>query len=184
MPPNVPSTSGRSSQAPWNNPTTAPEAPGGPTLAVRIRPLDGILTGLAASAIAGALWWGATTAINGSTDSVELWHLGSLLVGLIVAQGVLVGARHGGLVAGLLAVVFSTLTVVVAVYFISRSQLIIGFTDAGQTSDVPLWQGWSEAIDVYRSWWDFDQSRVLMWLGAPLVAALVAGWPGRRPIGS
>ncbi len=78
--------------------------------------------------------------------------------------------------SGLLALVLSAVAVVVTVYFIDRSLTIIGLTDAGRTSDIPLWQGWSEAIDVYRSWWDFDQTRVLMWLGA-------AWWrrPHRRP---
>lgn len=181
IPPTVPTTSGRASQAPWGNPATAPEAPGGPALVVRTRPFDGILTGLAASAIAGSIWWGAAVAIASKTD-FELWHLGSIIVGLIVGVGVLTGSRRGGLVSGLGALVLSAATVVVTVYFIDRSLTIIGLTDAGRTSDIPLWQGWSEAIDVYRSWWDFDQTRVLMWLGGPLVAVLIAGRPDRRPI--
>ncbi|WP_421118980.1 hypothetical protein ACE2AJ_16665 [Aquihabitans daechungensis] len=150
-------------------------------MVVRTRILDGIRTGIAASAIAGAIWWGAATAIASSTD-FELWHLGSVLVGLIVGQGVLTGSRRGGLVSGLLALVLSILTVIVTVYFIDRSTMIIGLTDAGRTSDVPLWQGFSEAIDTYEAWWEFDPTRVLMWGLGPLIAVAIAGWPNRRPI--
>ncbi|MCU1372115.1 MAG: hypothetical protein JWO77_3309 [Ilumatobacteraceae bacterium] len=183
LPPSVPSASNRASSAPWNNPTTNTDPDAVTQAVVKTRVLDGILTGIAASAIAGFAWWGATTAINGATESFELWHLGSALVGLIIGYGVLLGARRGGLVSGLLALVLTAATVLVAVYFIERSQTIISLTDAGRTSDVPLWQGISGFTDTYWSWWDFDRTRPLMWLLGPLVAVLVAGWPGRRPPG-
>ncbi len=148
---------------------------------VRTRVLDGILTGLAASAIAGALWWGVSYAIATNTD-VDQWHLGSILVGLIVGQGVLTGSRRGGAVSGLIALVLASLTVLVTVYFIDRSQMIIGLTDAGRSSDVPLWSGFGTVIDVYRAWWEFDPSRPAMWLLGPAAAVATAGWPGRRPL--
>jgi hypothetical protein len=170
----------RASQPPWNNPTmTSPDAT--PQLVVKTRVFDGILTGLAASAIAGFVWWGLAVAVATRTE-FEFWHLGSVLVGLIVGIGVLTGTRRGGLVSGLLALVFASLTVLVTVYFIDRSQTIIALTDAGRTSDIPLWQGFTNAVDVYRNWWDFDQTRPLMWVLGPLVAVLIAGWPNRRPI--
>jgi hypothetical protein len=181
MPPTVPSASARTSQAPWTKPTTAPDAPGGPPLIIKTRVLDGILTGIAASAIAGALWWAGAVALLQKSD-VEQWHLGSVLVGLIVGQGVLTGSRRGGFVSGLLALVFSVATVAATVYFIDRSEMIIALNDAGRTSDVPLWQGFSSALDVYRGWWEFDQSRPAMWGLGPIIAVLIAGWPGRRPL--
>jgi hypothetical protein len=178
----VPSASSRTSQAPWSQPATAPaDAP--PRLVVKTRPFDGILTGLAASAIAGVIWWGVSVAILNKQPDFELWHAGAALVGLIVGCGVLVGSRRGGLVSGFLAVVFTVATILVTVYFIDRSQTILVLADAGRTSDIPLWQGVSDVVDTYQRWWDYDQTRVLMWIGGPLVAALVAGWPGRRPIG-
>jgi hypothetical protein len=145
-------------------------------LVIKTRVLDGMLTGLASAAIAGALWWAIATAA-----AAEQWHVGAALVGLIVGQGVLIGSRRGGLVSGLLALVFSTLTVVVAVYFIDRSQMIIAFNDAGRTSDIPLWQGFTAAKEMYRGWWQYDQSKALLWLLGPVLAVLIAGWPGRRP---
>lgn len=180
MPPNVPSASGRTSQAPWSNPATS--ADGAPPLAIRTRFFDGVLTGLGASVIAGLVWWGVSVAIATSAPDFELWHLGSVLVGLIVGQGVLTGARRGGVVAGLLALVFSVLTVLVTVYFIDRSLMIIGLTDAGRTTDVPLWQGFGAVTDLYQAWWDFDPTRPAMWLLAPVIAVAIAGWPGRRPV--
>lgn len=183
MPPSIPSTSGRTSQAPWSNPTTAPPPVEGAPVRVVTRPLDGILTGLAASAVAGVIWWAAATAIARSQPDFALWHLGSILVGLIVGIGVLVGSRKGGVASGLIALVLSTATVLVTVYFIDRSQTIIALNDAGRSSDIPLWQGASGFTDVYRTWWDYDRSHALMWLGGPVGAVLVAGWPGRRPPG-
>ncbi|MGN6696267.1 MAG: hypothetical protein ACTHN0_18965 [Aquihabitans sp.] len=183
MPPAVPSTSGRTSQAPWNNPTTADVPAEGAPLVVATRPLDGILTGLAASALAGVLWWAGASAVAKNQPDFGLWPLGSILVGLIVGVGVLVGSRRGGLVSGLIALVLSTATVLVTVYFIDRSITISAFAAAGRTSDIPLWQGASAFTDVYRDWWDYDRNHALMWLGAPIVAVLVAGWPGRRPVG-
>ena len=173
----MPSASGRGSQAPWNNPTTVTVPTGAPSLVVKTRVLDGALTGIASAAIAGGIWWAIATFAN-----LEQWHLGAALVGLIVGQGVLIGSRKGGLVSGLLALVFSTLTVIVAVYFIDRSQTVIALADAGRSSDIPLWQGFGGLEDVYRGWWEFDKTRPAMWLLAPLIAVAIAGWPGRRPV--
>jgi len=184
MPPSVPSTSGRTSQAPWSNPTTAAPPVDGFPVAVRTRPLDGILTGLAAATIGGVLWWAAAVAVAQSQPDFELWPLGSIIVGLVVGIGVLIGTRTGGLVSGLIALVLSTAAVLVAVYFIDRSLTVIAFADAGRSSDIPLWQGIGAFGDAYRAWWDFDRNKALMWLGGPIVAVLIAGWPGRRPVGS
>lgn len=181
LPPAVPSASGRTSQAPWTNPTTV-DAPGAAPVEIRTRPLDGLLTGLAASAIAGLLWWGVVIGLAEKGTELDLWHLGAILVGLIVGQGVLTGSRKGGAVSGLIALVLTAATVAVTVYFIDRSQTVIALSDAGRSSDVPLWDGLSAVTDVYRGWWDFDQTRVLMWLAGPVIALLVAAWPGRRPL--
>jgi hypothetical protein len=180
MPPTVPSVSGRANQAPWRQPITSTELPGAPA-PVRTRPLDGLLTGVAASAVAGTIWWGVAVLLA-KNDQPDLWHFGSLIVGLVIGQGVLLGTRRGGLVSGLIALVLSCLTVAAAVYFIDRSITIIALSDIGRTSDISLWQGWSHLTDTYRGWWELDQNRVLEWALAPLVAVVIAGWPGRRPI--
>jgi hypothetical protein len=175
----VPSTSGRTNQAPWRQPITSTDLPHAPAV-VRTRPLDGLLTGIAASAIAGAIWWGVSVLLakNGQPD---LWHFGAPIVGLIIGQGVLLGSRRGGLVSGLLALVLGCLTVAATVYFIDRSMTIIAFEDLGRTSDISLWQGLSHVTDTYRTWWELDQNRIFEWALAPIVAVLIAGWPGRRP---
>jgi len=184
MPPSVPSTSGRTSQAPWNNPATAaPPADGGLPVVVT-RPLDGALTGLAAATLGGVLWWAASVAVFTSQPAFEWWPLGSVLVGLVTGIGVLLGTRRGGLVSGLLALVFSSAAVLAAVYFIDRSHAIIALEDAGRPADIPLWQGFRHVADVYRGWWDLDREHALMWLAGPVVAVLIAGWPNRRPIGA
>ena len=133
MPPAVPSASGRTSQAPWSNPTTAEAPAEGAPLVVATRPFDGILTGLAASALAGVLWWAGAAAIIEKQPDFGLWPLGSILVGLLVGVGVLVGSRRGGLVSGLIALVLSTAAALVTVYFIDRTITISAFADAGRT---------------------------------------------------
>jgi hypothetical protein len=77
--------------------------------------------------------------------------------------------------------VLGCLTVAATVYFIDRSMTIIAFEDLGRTSDISLWQGLSHATDTYRTWWELDQNRIFEWALAPIVAVLIAGWPGRRP---
>ena len=182
VPPSVPSSSARGSQAPWSNPTTstAPEPAG--SLVVKTRVLDGILTGLAAATLAGVLWWAAVWAIGSNDPTFDQWHIGSIVVGFIVGQGVLLGSRRGGLVSGLLALLFTLVAVLVAVYFIDRSLTIAIFEDRGRTSDVSLWLGFTYAEDLYRSYAEFDRSHALQWLLGPLVAVLIAGWSGRRPL--
>jgi len=140
--------------------------------------LDGILTGVASGALAGVAWW----AIAAFTE-VAWWPYLSALVGLVIGLGVVVGARRGGLVAGLLAVVISVATVTVAVYFIDRSLTISAISDAGRSTDVPLWQGFTYAKDVIADWIEYERAKAAGWLLAPVVALIVAGWPDRRPIG-
>jgi hypothetical protein len=175
VPPAVASSSGRSSQAPWTNPVTTGLA--GPPLVTKTRVLDGVLTGIASAGIAGFLWWAVASNLE-----TEQWHFGALIVGLIVGQGVLIGSRKGGLASGLIALVLSTVAVLTAVYFIDRSLTISQLTDAGRTSDIPLWQGFSYLGDLYRDWYEFDPAKAYGWLFGPVAAVVIAGWPGRRPI--
>lgn len=179
--PSVPAMAPRPAQAPWPGPTTATVPPSGASLVVKTRVFDGLLTGLAAATIAGVLWWAGATALAANTD-VQQWHIGSILVGLLVGQGVLIGSRRGGLVSGLLALVLSAAAALVTVYFIDRSIGIIALQDAGRSSDVPLWMGWSNAKDLYQGYLDYERAKAGQWLLAPLFAVIVAGWPGRRPV--
>jgi hypothetical protein len=78
--------------------------------------------------------------------------------------------------------VISVIAVAVTVYFIDRSFTVNALADAGRSIDVPLWQGWTNATDVYRAWWDFDKAQVAGWLLAPVAAVAVAAWPNRQPI--
>jgi hypothetical protein len=159
-------------QVPWGGGTTPATAP------VRTSPRigDGLLVGLAAAGIGAVAWWALAT-----FGEVEQWHYLSVVVGIVVGQGVLLGARRGGPVPGLLAAVLSAAAVLVTAYFIDRSFQILDLDASGLSSDIPLWQGATAFVDVVTGWVEFDLARAGGWLLAPLAAAVIAGWPGRRP---
>lgn len=146
--------------------------PGQLAMVVRTRPTDAILVGLGAAALAGLAWW----AVVATTE--RLFVYGAVLVGVIVGQGVLLGDRKGGVVPGLLAPVFTLAALAVAQYFISRS-LAISTEGAG---DVPLWLGFSTAVDIVRASIDDDKFIVLFWLVSAAVAMVIAAVPSRRPV--
>lgn len=160
-------------------PTAAGALPLGvdrPTVVRRLRTGDALLVGLAAAGLAGLVWW----ALGGLVE-LAFWHYAAALVGLIVGQGVLVGARKGGAVPAAIAAVLSLAVVLVAVYFIDRTQQIAALTDAGRTSDVPLWQGISPFWDVIDAWISFDVAKAAGFLLAPLLAIVVAVRPNANP---
>ncbi|MEZ5139608.1 MAG: hypothetical protein R2711_12830 [Acidimicrobiales bacterium] len=147
-----------------------------PAVVVRTRPADGLLVGLAAAGIAGVVWW----AIGGVLE-FTWWHYAAAVVGLIVGQGVVIGARRGGAVPAVIAGVLSLAVVVVAVYFIDRSQTITSFADQGRSSDIPLWQGAVAFWDDLHGWIDYDLAKAAGFLLAPIVAVAVAARPGASP---
>jgi hypothetical protein len=146
-----------------------------PQLVVRPRPLDGLLTGVAGAGLAGVAWWALATQLTW-----DWWPLLSVLVGLAIGLAVVVGARRGGPAAGAVAFGVGLLTVPVTAYFIARS---IDIRDAVDPVSIPLWTDLGGAKDLVKGLAEADKAKAVAWLGAPLVAAVVAGWPGRRPIG-
>ncbi len=143
-----------------------------PTLVVRTRPFDAILTGIAAAAIGGAVWWAAV-----AFSHREIPYL-ALLVGILAGQGVLVGARRGGLLQGVLAAVFCLGALGVAQYFVQRSLLVDA---SGAGSSVPLWLGFDSARRVVTgSVRDHALTGVLFAVSV-VAAAVSAGSASRRP---
>lgn len=142
--------------------------PGAPAKA-KVRVFDAILVGTATATVAGVAWWAVTTFAE-----LEQWGYLSLLVGVAIGLGVTVGARRSGIGPALIALVLASLTIPVAVYFIDRSGTISAIDDAGRTSDIPLWQGFTFAKDVLRYWIEDERQTALSWLLAPASAFLVA----------
>jgi hypothetical protein len=141
----------------------------------RTRVGDALLVGVAAAGLGAALWWAVST-----FSSIEQWHYASALVGLVVGLGVLVGGRRGSPALGLVAALLTTIAVLATVYFIDRSLQVASLDDAGLSSDVPLWQGAQAMVDIVRDWIEFDVASAAGWLLGPVVALVIAGWPGRR----
>lgn len=174
--PAPPQASGRSDQYgadAWVNATPGQPAPPRP---VRTRPLDGILTGLAAAAVGGAIWWGVT-----SLTERQIPYL-AVIVGVIVGQGVVEGTRKGGIVPGLIAGVCCLGALIVAQYFIERSLFLSAAQDRGVTVDLPLWDGFSSAKQVVQDAVEEDKLRGVFWIVAAVAAAVTAGSSGRRPV--
>lgn len=167
----APPTAPPPTTVPWGTPVAV--EPARPVRETRLA--DGLLVGLAACGIGGGAMWAIA-----AFGQLERWHYGALLVGLITGLGVLIGARRGGPLPGLIAAVLSLVAVLVTVYFADRSLQIASLEDAGLSSDVPLWQGAQAMVDIVRDWIEFDVASAAAWLLAPVAALVVAGWPGRR----
>lgn len=140
------------------------------TCAARTRMGEGLLVGLAAAAVAGAIWW----AVVANTE--RQFGYGAILVGALVGQGVRLGARRGGIGPGLVAGLATLAALVVAEYFIQRSLVI------SQGGDIPLWLGFTTARDIVRESLDSEPLSGLFWLLAACAAAVTAGSTTRRPI--
>lgn len=151
----------------WGPGATAPHAP--PAQA-KARFGDALLVGLAAAAAAGGLWW-AVVAFTGYQ-----FVYGAIAVGLLVGHGVLIGARRGGPVFGLLAAAITLASLAVAEYFVQRSLAI-----ANEGYDIPLWTDLSFATDVVREAIRGHASTGLFWGIAAIVALVTAGSSRRTP---
>ena len=142
----LPSPSAAGSEQPGTVRAPRPPAParGRRRLVVRTRVFDGMLTGLASAASPASS--GGRVRLQPRVDALALrrrrsWASSS-------GQGVLIGRPPGR--AGLRRCspwCSARWPCSVAVYFIDRSLTIAASTDAGRTSDIPLWQGF---IDVDR----------------------------------
>lgn len=175
VPPTVPPRPGAWAGAP----TAAGALPLGATPAppvVRTRLGDGLLIGLAAAGVAGVAWWALCSKLD-----TEWWPYTSVLVGVLVGQAVVIGARRGGAAQGLMAALLSAASVFVAVYFITRTGQIQAAQDQGYVTDVPLWNGASAFWDAFHDWISWDAAKAAGWLLAPLAAIVVAARPGARP---
>lgn len=153
----------------------APPPSGHRQLVVNARPLDGLLTGLAAAGIGGFAWWAVT-----SLTSSQIPYL-AIVVGVLVGQGVLIGARKGGIAQGIAAAVLCIVALAVAEYFIQRSLYIHDAQEAGRSVSIPLWQGFSTARSVVT---EAVKGRVLtpiFWGLGAIVAFVVTFDPKRRP---
>lgn len=170
--PTAPAVSGwgsAGSTSEWGLDTTVVHRPPAP-VKVNARLGDGILVGLAASIAAGGLWW----AVVAFTQRQFVY--GAIAVGLLVGNGVLIGARRGGPIFGLLAAGFTLVSLAVAEYFIQRSLAI-----SQEGYDIPLWTDLTFAIDVVREGVKGQPAIGLFWGIAAIAALLTAGLPGRRP---
>ena len=147
--------------APLQNPSSAPS---GPRLA------DGLLVGVASGVVAGVAWW----AVVAFTQRQFVYL--SVILGVLVGQGVLIGARRGGIVCGALAAVITLAALAVAQYFIERSLAI-----SQAQVDVPLWSGFSFAKTVVHESINESPLSGVFAVVAAVTAAATAGTPYMRP---
>lgn len=158
--------------APSTAPTPAPvpvPTPVGATVAPRVA--EGILVGIAAAAIAGTVWW----AVTAFTERQFVYL--AVVLGLFVGQGVLIGARRGGIACGALAALITLAALAVAQYFIERSLEISQFH-----ADIPLWSDFSFAQTLVRESIRATPLSGVFAVVAAIVAGVSAGSPHRRPV--
>ncbi|HEX2576717.1 MAG TPA: hypothetical protein VHK88_10245, partial [Aquihabitans sp.] len=147
----------------WGGGPPAATAPLHLPMVTRTRPLDALLVGLAAAVLAGLGWWAVRT-----ISDVVIYP--AVLVGLLVGQGVFIGARRGGVLPALVAAVLTLAALVVSQYFISRSLAVADGADS-----VPLWLGFSTAREVVQADVEADVKLPLLWLASAVIAAVGAG---------
>ena len=141
-------------------------------LQVKARPLDGVLTGIAAAAIGGAIWWGVAVATHREFVYV------AILVGALAGQGVLIGTRRTGPIPAAMAFVFCSLGLLVSDYFVQRSLVVHDFPN----TTIPLWQGLSVARRVVTDDLTHHWLTALFFALAALVATAGAAFPNRKPL--
>lgn len=151
--------------------TAAPDPPTYLPLVTATRLLDGIVVGMAMATIAGVAWWAAVAFTQ------FRFAYGAVVVGFVVGQGVLIGARKGGTLPAIVAGLACLTALAVAEYFIQRSLTIDTFH-----AELPLWQGLSTAVDVVRSSLEAEPITGIFWGMAVIAAMISAGSRTRRPI--
>ncbi len=151
-------------QAPFAS--VAPRVPLG-LAPLPVRLLEATVIGVAAAAVGGLAWW----AICSTTE--RQFAYGAIVVGVLIGQAVLIGARRPNGAAALIAAVAALATFVVAEYFVQRS-LAIKSTDAS----LPLWSGLSFARQVVTETVKDTPTTGLFW-GVGVVAAAVSSLRGR-----
>lgn len=153
----------------------APSIGGPRQLVVKSRLPDGLLTGMAAAAIGGTAWWLVT-----SLTSSQIPYL-AIVVGVLIGQGVLIGARKGGIVQGVTAALLCLVALAVAEYFIQRSLAIHEAQKAGGSLAIPLWQGFSFAREVVTEAVKDRTLTPIFWGLGAVVAFVVTFDSKRRP---
>lgn len=171
VPPPGPPSTATWGVGPAGPPLPAANHPAGAPPAGRTRLADGVLVGVAAAAVAGVLWWASVAFTE------RQFVYGAIIVGLIVGQGVLLGARRGGVAPALVAGIATLAALVVAEYFIQRS-LAVSQADV----DVPLWMGFQTAKTVVREGVKEEPATGLFWLLAVGAAVLTTASKDRRPV--
>lgn len=132
---------------------------------------EGLLVGAAAAGIAGVLWWASVAFTE------RQFVYGAILVGIIVGQGVLIGARKGGVVPGVIAAVLTLAALVCAEYFIQRSLAISQYE-----YDLALWTDFGTAKTIVQEAVEADPLTALFWGISAFVALFSAGASNKHPL--
>lgn len=104
----------------------------------------GILCGLGAALVGGAVWYAIVTA----TDR-QIYYL-AIILGLFIGYAVSWGAGKGGPVTAGISLVIAAVGVIGTYYYIDRHFLIQGGQDAGYIVEIPLIPSYQELKDILR----------------------------------
>ncbi|MGB8858347.1 MAG: hypothetical protein WCC60_03780 [Ilumatobacteraceae bacterium] len=130
-------------------PTPAPAGAFGPSL------FRGILCGLLASVVGGALWYGVVIA----TDR-QIYYL-AILLGLFIGYAVTWGAGRGGPGQAVVSIAIAGIGVIGAYYFIDRHLIIVGGESLGYIYDIPLAPTYDQLKAVLRVGFETEKMQYL-----------------------
>jgi hypothetical protein len=113
----------------------------------------GILCGLGAALVGGAVWYLIVTV----TDS-QIYYL-AIILGLFIGYAVSWGTGKGGPVTALISAAIGAIAVVAAYYYIDRHFMIEGLESAGYIAEIPLIPSYQDLKDVLRLGFEAEGSQ-------------------------
>ncbi len=127
-----------------------------------------VLFGVAAGVVAAVAWF----LVVMGTDSMQAYLL--VAIGLAVAGGVHLAARHPGRKAALITVSITAVTIILGLYYVERFLVMEMFSDYGVDRHIPLvpYLDWMQSV-LRHAFTRSPASAIYS-----LLALVVAGWFG------
>jgi hypothetical protein len=126
-------------------------------ISTTLRPslVRGVLCGLGAGIVAGAVWFGIVVAIDR-----QIYYL-AVALGLAIGYAVSWGAGRSGPAVAIVAGIMGLATVVISYYYVDRYFIVQAAEREGYTTTLSLWPRLDQVKDVLRVSFDVEPMQYL-----------------------